>query len=394
MPIYQQNPSATDFRELAPAVDAHITPERVLKYLKALADTPAPSTTASFIRTPILRSLLDEDGVLGYPNVEFHANFRGTGNAVVLTGSEPYGSGIWYLAHLDTLSYLIQSRKEDVYPLIPFGYHLAEDGAREAEVLRFDPERRRYQTAAHGTILTRSARPFFKPESTDTPPLAPGDRVIYTASLRHNPSSHEITGHLDNAGAVAALAVAARVLADANVPAVIAFPDEEEGPEGSGNFIIGRGGVRLLEHFSTPRLVVVGDVQQAGGDSHLADTRGGAENTTRLGRGAVLAEFSSLGRGAVTPPHLYVFAKQLLVQLRAYSVDIQESNNAYTSRSDDVSAVLKTPNVLLLGFPGFNRHFDRGLPQGNLMDLVNLSKAFVYYALLLPILEEFDRSYE
>ncbi len=48
--------------------------------------------------------------------------------------------------------------------------------------------------------------------------------------------------------------------------------------------------------------------------------------------------------------------------------------------------MLKTPNILLLGFPGLNRHFDAGLPKANLGDIVNLSKALVYMALLRPMI--------
>ena len=378
---------AVDINGLVPLINAHITPERVLKYLTALADAPAPSTTSSFIRAPILRALLQEDGFFSRSNVEFHGNYRNTGNTVVLTGSKSQPKDVWYLAHLDTLSYLVQPKRDNAYPLIPFGYHLAEDGTRAGEVLRFVFEREQYETVTHGSIVTLSGRPSFVPHDVTAPGLIPGDRVIYTAQLHHDPQSHNITGHLDNAGAAAALAVAANVLAEANVPAMLGFPDEEEGPKGSGNLIIGRGGIRLLEHFATPALVVVADVQQAGGNIELSDTRGGVENSTRMGNGAVLAEFSSLGRGAVTPPHLYELAKRLSTHLRRQGVHIQESNNAYTSRSDDVSAILKTPNVLLLGFSGFNRHFDRGLPQANLMDLVHLSKALVYQALLSPALK-------
>jgi hypothetical protein len=48
--------------------------------------------------------------------------------------------------------------------------------------------------------------------------------------------------------------------------------------------------------------------------------------------------------------------------------------------------MLKTPNILLIGFPGLDRHFDTGLPKANLEDIVNLSKALVYTALLRPII--------
>ena len=50
---------------LKPVVDSHITGERVARYLTAIANTPAPSTAASAMRTPVLRRLLQEDGAIG-----------------------------------------------------------------------------------------------------------------------------------------------------------------------------------------------------------------------------------------------------------------------------------------------------------------------------------------
>lgn len=78
----------------------------------------------------------------------------------------------------------------------------------------------------------------------------------------------------------------------------------------------------------------------------------------------------------------------MIGRLAPFGVRIQESNNAYSSRSDDVSVLLKTPNILLLGFPGFNRHFDLGEPRANLHDVVNLSKALVYFPAIRPLYQE------
>jgi hypothetical protein len=49
---------------------------------------------------------------------------------------------------------------------------------------------------------------------------------------------------------------------------------------------------------------------------------------------------------------------------------------------------LKTPNILLLGFPGFDRHFDRAVPSANLFDIADLAKALVYVSALTPALVE------
>ena len=156
--------------------------------------------------------------------------------------------------------------------------------------------------------------------------------------------------------------------------------------------MIGRGSTRILNLLPVPELVVVSDVQQTGGDSP-PNTPGGGDGA-KLGKGAVLSEFSSLTRGAVTPPHLYALAVEFVAALQKFGVNVQISNNSYTSRSDDVSVMLKTPNVLLLGFPGFNRHFDLGEPTANIYDLVNLAKAIVYFAALRTQLQQIWKRFE
>jgi hypothetical protein len=71
-----------------------------------------------------------------------------------------------------------------------------------------------------------------------------------------------------------------------------------------------------------------------------------------------------------------------------FGVRVQESNNAYSSRSDDVSVMMRTPNVLLFGYPGFNRHFDRGLPRAHLDDVVTLAKVVIYASVLGSAFEQ------
>src|SRR5260370_42321990 len=198
---------------------------------------------------------------------------------------------------------------------------------------------------------------------------------------------------MDKAGGVAGVLGDAPVLAAAEVEALLAFPDEEEGPPGSGNHMIGRGSSRILNLLPVPELGVVSDVQQTGGDSPPNTPDGGGDGA-KPGEGAVLTECSSLPRGAVTPPHLYALAVEFVAALQKFGVNVQISNNSYTSRSDDVSAMLKTPNVLLLGFPGFNRHFDLGEPTANIYDLVNLAKAIVYFAALRTQLQQIWKRFE
>jgi hypothetical protein len=370
---------------LRPQVDSHITLDRIRRYTFAIADMPAPSTAASAFRTPVLKRLLGEDGAMQMQGLHLREDFEKTGSTVILTGSDQPAKPVWYFAHLDTISYLIQPRRDDRYPLVPFCYHLIEEGVRPAEAYRYDLPSNGYRMVASGSLVTERNEPFFRPDDMSAS-LRVGDRVVMTAPCRELDGG-DFVGHVDNAGAVASLAVAAPVMAAAGIQAMLAFPDEEEGPRGTGSQMMGRGGSRIVNVLPTPDLAIIADVQQAGGDKD-ADTRGGVENSTRLGQGAVLAEFSSLARGAVTPPHLYALAQHFVGILRGFGVPVQESNNAYTSRSDDVGVLLKTPNILLLGFAGFNRHLDKGEPRANLHDLVSLSKAMVYGAAMAPLYRE------
>ncbi|MEW9804685.1 hypothetical protein [Mesorhizobium marinum] len=369
-----------DIERLRPLVDSYITGERIARYLKVLADTPAPSTAASAMRAPVLRELLEGDGAHG-KRLALDANHGNTGNTVILTGSAAGSKPLWYFAHLDTISYLAGPADGDRQPLVPFCYHLTQDGRRDALCYRFDLQCARYMVAADGFLESEAGRPYFRPNNPGFR-LVSGDRVVPVTSCAPDADGHW-TGHFDNAGGVAALAVAAPVLAEAGFDAMLALPDEEEGPHGSGNQVIGRGGSRLIDRLPPPDLALVADMQQAGDNAGLGSTD---NNTVRLGKGAVLSEFSSLGRGAVTPPHLLGLARHLVRLIDRRGVKVQEPQNSYTSRSDDVSVMLKTPNILLLGFPGLDRHFDTGLPKANPRDIVDLSKALVYAALLRPII--------
>lgn len=362
-----------------------MTIARVREYVRLLSEREAPSTAASVLRTPLLRKLLAADGAFD-GRLHLHANFNSTGSTVLLTGSDVVEKPLWYFAHLDTLSYLVQPRQHDRYPLVPFGYHLAKKGRRSAVALRFDLERLEYGVVARGEIGTEGDKPFFRPQDSGAE-LYQGDRVVLHTNFAEDETTGNLEAHVDNAGGVAALAVAAPVLARADVPALIAFPDEEEGPPGAGSQMMGRGSARIVNALPPPDLAIVSDMQQAGGEDG-AVVPGGIENTSRLGGGAVLAEFSSNARGAVTPPHLYALARLLTELLNEVGVQVQESNNAYTSRSDDVSVILRTPHVLLLGFPGFDRHFDTRTPRANLRDIADLAKCAVYFSALRPVLRK------
>ena len=381
----KQQPSLTravaQLSVLQPLVDSHITVERIRRYVGSISSVASPSTAASAFRGPILRKLLQETKAFENGNLHFHLNFEKTGNSIIFTGKKNIRKKLWYIALLDTVSYLIQPRQGSRYPLVPFCHHMIENGKRFAVAYRFVPSNSRYEIVARGCLESEDSHPFFRPES-GVLDLKPGDRIVFSTSYREDRLTGNITADIDNAGGVAALLAAAPLLAAAKVEALIAFPDEEEGPPGSGNQMIGRGSTRILNLLPVPELVVVSDVQQTGGD------------VAKLGEGAILSEFSSLARGAVTPPHLYALAAEFVAALQAVGVKVQLSNNLYTSRFDDVSVMLKTPNILLLGFPGFNRHFDLGEPTANIYDLVNLAKSMVYFAALRTELQRIWKQFE
>lgn len=355
-------------RDLRGLVEAEVTRDRVARYLRALCEAPAPSSVASLCRSPVLSRLWEEDGAFADGTARFEPDFGRTGNAALITGGGPSVPPLWFVAHLDTITYLVRPAERGRHPLVPFCYHLTEAGDRPAEVLRYDPIQQAMAAVARGRLVSEAGEPFFAPESGE--PLRPGDRVVPVAPFAVAPDG-TVTGHVDNAGGVAALAVAARVLARAGVPAFFAFPDEEEGPSATGNQSIGRGMSRLTALLDPPDLAVIVDVQQA------AET-GPPGTPGRLGSGAVLSEFASLARGAVTPPPLYATARRFFDELARDGVRVLEPNNAYTSRSDDVSVMLRTQSILLLGFPGKDRHFDRAFPTAHLDDVVALAKALAY----------------
>ncbi len=105
------------------------------------------------------------------------------------------------------------------------------------------------------------------------------------------------------------------------------------------------------------------------------------------GAGAVLSEFSSRARGAVTPPPLYAAVCAFTERLASRGATVRQMSNHYTSRSDDVAVMQRNSGIVLLGFPGANRHFDADLPTAHIDDFVSLSRALVYMAVLFDELE-------
>ena len=100
------------------------------------------------------------------------------------------------------------------------------------------------------------------------------------------------------------------------------------------------------------------------------------------GGGASFAEKAALGLGEVTPPHIFELKRNLAEELDTVGIRLRENLGGYVSRTEGINAMVRTPNVSLIGFLGENRHFQRDVESANISDLVDVSKAVACFALL------------
>jgi putative aminopeptidase FrvX len=372
-------------RQLLERLTREISAERVYAYFQPIADAPAPSQTTSRTRGVIIQSLLDREPALQHGQIRFHRNFERTGNTVVLSGHEERRKRVWMLAHLDSISYFVEPGSAGRYPLTPYCYHMMQPGSQRGVALRYDSQHARYEVAAEGTIVsTADGAVFFEPDGLES--IRPGDRICFHAPTEWDRDSDTLHGNLDDIGGAVALLLAALFLADYDLELMLALTDEEEGTSGAGNQTFCRGGARLLGFFDQPELVIDADVHEA-----LAMPDGSGPGGIQAGEGACFAEKASRGRGTVTPPHLYELEWQLASELASVGIRLRENLGGYVSRSEGVNAMLRTPNVALIGFLASSRHFHRGVPEGKLSDLVDLARAAACLALLTktPVWSDF-----
>ena len=353
-----------------------ITAESLHRYLKPVSDTHAPFQSASWTRGAVIENLLREDGLLDRKNVRFIRNFRNTGNAVTLLGNDDSAKQIWLLAHLDTITYLLEDSRNGRCSLTPICYHLMEPGERPAVVMGYDLNQSNYQIVSRGKIVSEnSEKIFFIPDGMED--LRPGMRVCFDSELEWDRESGEVRGSLDDAAGVVALIMATRFLANYDIELMLGLTDEEEGRAGIGNQTICRGGSRLLRYFDQPELVIASDIHEA-----AEMYGGGGPGGFRPGDGASFAEKSARGLGEIIPPHLYELNRLFSEELDSVGIRLRENNDGYVSRTEGINAMYRTPNLTLLGFLGINRHFQRDVESANINDLVDLAKVVVCYALL------------
>lgn len=342
--------------------DELVTERRMVDVLRGVADTPAPSGASSLTRGEVVHDWFLEE-LLGH-GVTLSRDHRRSGCDVLRLGN----GGLRMLAHLDEVSYLVDGTRSGpgLWRVAPYCYHLAEDAA-PARVVRFSPEGS-WTVTGHGRVISKDASLHF--EAADDMDLQPGDRVCLTSALNHDSSTGLVTGSLDNAAGASAALLAAAVLARLQIPFELVLTDEEEGPSGASSQTISRGAMRYFAEAEDAPLNVAIDIHGVP-LSDLDEVRG-----HQVPWGASLAEFSSHGRGSVAPPHLYAAALRLLRQSPA-ARSVRQNIGGYVPRSDDVVAMTRSNRVLVLGYPGLNRHFDRGLPTANVHDLIELTRALV-----------------
>jgi hypothetical protein len=352
-------------------LDEVVTAESYFHVFKQLSDNYSPTLTVSRVQGPLVASLLD--GAVGSAGpVKIESNLMGSGTIGIGIGDE--AAPVWLSGHGDICSYLTGSWDGSGYELTPFCMHRASAGRRSAAALATPTGQGRLAHLAYGEMVTdEDGRITFETDVSDLPRWT---RVVHHLPASWNQESDEFHGFIDNQGTCAALILAARVLSHFDVNVLLLMNDEEEGPVDMGNQGFSRAMQRLLNRTPTnqlPELVIVSDM-------HQQESRLKAGESTLFGKGALYAGAASGARGAVTPPQLVSFTRDLAAELSSYDIQLTE-NDGYVSRSDDVSAMQYTQNINLIGFPGSYPHFDQ-TPTARCTDLVQLTRTLIVYALI------------
>lgn len=349
-----------------------VTPEAVFDVFSTLSDNYTPTLTAHRVQGPAIERLVAQ-GIGSASPVKVERNLRGSGVIGVTVGEAP--PALWLSAHTDICSYLITSRGEDGrYVVTPFCSHGASPGSRTAVALGDPAGEGPLERLVEGVMVTHEDGSItFECGRTDLPPWT---RVVHHLPARWDRETGQIFGFFDNQGGSTAILMAARVLSHLKANVFIALCDEEEGPVATGSLSFARASRRLLARTppeQLPNLVVVTD-----GHSQEAYVKAG--QPARFGHGALFSGMGNGARGSVTPPHYLPFLRALSTGLAGRGIDFVE-DLSYVGRSDDISYIHATQNVLRFGFAGIYAHFDK-TPYANIDDMVNLVKVFVVFSLI------------
>jgi len=361
------------YAQLYKHMESLITPEAAFVVFQKLADTYSPTLSARYTRGEVVRSILEEsksEDILG-DNLDLDLNYRMTGNVCITLG-ERSRKPIWAFAHLDNISYLTGPRSNGVYPLTAFHEPRITPGERNGVALLYDERSKTLVSAAHGMIVTgeNSNNSVFKTDTTDLPPAT---RVVFQTEAEWDKSTGMLYGSVDDAFGCAALVMCAIALSSFDVDALIVLTDEEEGVVGVGNTAFARGSQRLISRTKPNELPAIMSVTDLHERKPSIDDNGEVIAVPGCGDGALFAGFASGTRGGVTPPHVLSAIREVSGLLNEKGIPMSE-NQSYVSRSDCVSAMMATQNVVLMGFPGAYSHFDK-IPRAHIDDLVSLSKS-------------------
>lgn len=353
-----------------------IVPERAFAVFSRIADTYAPTLTASHTRAPVLGSILQEaeDEGLVAETIRFNPDWRFSGVAAAFAGNSDHPR-TWSVSHLDHISFLTGRQTDGGYPVTPFCQSRQNAGSRRALALDFDVRTGEAKTLADGVLESTDKAPgsvdgthFFRTENSGLPL---GTRVCYASEARWDRKSGMAYGCIDNAACCAAQVLALVAAAPYAPDVAVLWPDEEEGVVDVGPPTFSRAALRLVHRTPAeklPRLALVSDIQ----DLLLAPDVSPHEDGS-MGHGASMECFASGTRGAVTPPRLLGAMRQLLPEMRQMGISVREMSR-YVNRSDDVSMVMATPNIVLLSCPGAFTHF-QDTPRVHIDDIVHLAKA-------------------
>lgn len=355
-----------NYRGIWERMEEEVTAVAYFTLFKQLSDNYSPTLTVSRVQGPLVESLLADS------NVKVDHNLRKSGTIGLTIGQEP--APLWLSGHADICSYLTGPWNGSGYPLTPFCMPRARPGGRPAMALDVPEGNGRLTYLAEGEMITtKDGQTIFVTEESDLPLWT---RVVYHLEATWDQASDKIHGYIDNQATCAALILAARVLSHYDVNVLLLLNDEEEGPVDKGNQGFSRAMQRLLHRTpldKLPEMVIVSDGHVPPGVDPDNDPSG-------FGQGALFGGLSSLARGAVVPPQLVHFTRKLAPQLAIHGIKLTE-NSGYIGRSDDISAMQYTQNVLLIGFAGTSSHFDL-IPTIHCSDLVNLTKTFIVYTLI------------
>lgn len=352
-------------------LDRIVTGEAYFRIFQQLSDNYSPTLTVSRVQGALVEQIL-LDGAGNSERITLDRNARRSGTITVKVGARQ--PALWLSAHADICSYLTGAWDGAGYPLTPFCSHRATAGARSAMALGAPRGLGPLERLAEGQMISYEDGTVRFECARDDLPLH--TRVVHHLAAAWDRDSGRVTGFLDNEAGSAALLLAAQVLSHFDVAALLLLNDEEEGPVDKGNQGFSRAANRLLHRTPIgehPNYAIVID-------GHSQEQPLKHNTATAFGKGASFTGLSSNSRGAVTPPQLLAFTRDLASWLRPHGIDLIE-HPGYVGRSDDISMMQFTPNISIIGYPGAYSHFEQR-PMSYMSDLVNLTKTLVLMALI------------